>query len=136
MRLPVALAGLFSAAAALLLFVPRLHPGIPAGDSSELIAAARTLGTAHPPGYPLWTLLAAAWGALVPLGSYAFRLNLFSAVTAALTCILQTGSVGMAPALLSWTRVGDRFPRPADLVRRMRERHTVEPCDGCGNAPR
>ena len=28
------------------------------GDSPELTGAAITLGVAHPPGYPLWTMLA------------------------------------------------------------------------------
>ncbi len=97
MRPPAAVALLTTVVAALLLFVPRLHPGIPAGDSGELIAVAHTLGTAHPPGYPLWTLLAAAWGALVPLGGYAFRLNLFSAVTAALAAGVVAAAVAAAP---------------------------------------
>ena len=61
-----------------------LHRGIPAGDSGELIAVVHTLGTAHPPGYPLWTLLAAGWERVLPLGSVAFRLNLLSAVCTAL----------------------------------------------------
>ena len=69
-----------------------LQRGIPAGDSGELIAVAHTLGTAHPPGYPLWTLLAFAWEHVVPLGSVVFRTNLFSAVAAAL-----------AAATLAWT---------------------------------
>jgi hypothetical protein len=64
-------------------YVVTLHPGLPAGDSGELIAVAATGGVAHPPGYPLYTLLAGAFGRLVPLGSFAWRLNLLSAVCAA-----------------------------------------------------
>ena len=34
-----------------------LFRGIPGGDSGELVAEACHLGVAHPPGYPLYTLL-------------------------------------------------------------------------------
>ncbi|XP_060074677.1 transmembrane protein 260-like [Ylistrum balloti] len=53
-----------------------LYPSLPGGDSGELIAAAQELGVAHPPGYPLFTLL--AWMAihLVPGSSVAWRVNL------------------------------------------------------------
>lgn len=49
------------------------------GDSAELVAAAHTLGIAHPPGYPLYTLLGAA-AVRVPLGAPFFRMSLMSAV--------------------------------------------------------
>ncbi|KFP90653.1 Transmembrane protein 260, partial [Apaloderma vittatum] len=42
----------------------------------ELITAAYELGVAHPPGYPLFTLLAKLATGLVPLGSPAYRVNL------------------------------------------------------------
>ena len=57
------------------------------GDGGELIAAAQALGVAHPPGYPLWTVLAKA-ALLVPLGEPAFRTNLLSALLGALSCAL------------------------------------------------
>ena len=106
MAAPALAAFALTVAGALVLFLPRLHPGIPAGDSGELIAVARTLGTAHPPGYPLWTLLAAAWGALVPVGSYAWRLNLFSAATAALAAGVVAATVAALPRgpLAPWLR--------------------------------
>ena len=53
-----------------------------AGDGGELIAAAMTLGVPHPPGYPTYVLLGRLF-ALLPLGSVAFRFNLFSAVCVA-----------------------------------------------------
>lgn len=60
------------------------------GDSGELIAAAASLGVAHPPGYPLYTVL--GWLALkVPLGEPAFRMNLLSAAWGA-----------VAAGLLAW----------------------------------
>ena len=51
------------------------------GDSGELIAAAWTLGVAHPPGYPLWTLIAKLFAGL-PFGTPAFRVALASSVAA------------------------------------------------------
>jgi Protein of unknown function (DUF2723) len=49
------------------------------GDSGELIVAACVRGIAHPPGYPLYTLLGYLFAHL-PLGSLAWRVNLLSAV--------------------------------------------------------
>src|SRR5205085_5054411 len=48
-----------------------------------LITVAATGGVAHPPGYPLYTMLAGAWLRLFPLGNVAWRVDLFSAVCAA-----------------------------------------------------
>lgn len=45
------------------------------------------LGTPHPPGYPLYVLLSHAFVAL-PIGTIAYRANLFSAVMAAVACAL------------------------------------------------
>jgi tetratricopeptide (TPR) repeat protein len=52
-------------------------------DSGELILAAKTLGVAHPPGFPLYVLLTHAFTWL-PLGSVAARVNFASALFAAL----------------------------------------------------
>jgi hypothetical protein len=82
---------------ALAAYAFHVHRSIPAGDSGELIAVAHGLGTAHPPGYPLWTLLAAAWERLVPIGGVVFRLNLFSAVTAALAAAVLARTVETLP---------------------------------------
>ena len=57
------------------------------GDSGEFIAVAKTLGIAHPPGYPLYTMLAHLFTYL-PFGNLAFRVNLFSAVTSSLTAVV------------------------------------------------
>ena len=74
-----------SVAAPLVLFVATICPTVAFGDSGELIAAAAGLGVAHPPGYPLYTLL--AWLALqIPLGQPALSVNLLSALFGALTC--------------------------------------------------
>ncbi len=62
-----------------------------ADDSGETIASAHLLGVSHPPGYPLHALIGhlALW---LPVGSMAFRLNLFSAfcALAALGFVLRT----------------------------------------------
>ena len=55
------------------------HDGV---DSGDLITAAYTLGVAHPPGYPLFTILAKLF-TLLPIGEIAYRVNLMSAVLAA-----------------------------------------------------
>lgn len=52
-------------------------------DSGDLIASVSTLGIAHPPGYPTYVLLGRLFGGFVPLGNWAYRVNLFSAFCAA-----------------------------------------------------
>lgn len=51
-------------------------------DSGELITASAVLGVAHPPGFPLYTLLGYLFSKL-PLGSVASRVTLMSAFWAA-----------------------------------------------------
>ncbi len=51
-------------------------------DSGDLVTAAYTLGIAHPPGYPLFILLARFF-ILLPFGEVAYRVNLMSAVLSA-----------------------------------------------------
>ena len=66
------------------------------GDGGDLIVAAYTLGISHPPGYPAYTLLAHLF-TLLPWGSVAFRVNLLSAMGAA----VAAGSVALAVSALS-----------------------------------
>jgi len=47
-----------SGAVALGLYTWTLAPTVTLVDSGELIVAARSLGVAHPPGFPLYVLLA------------------------------------------------------------------------------
>ncbi|XP_052275598.1 transmembrane protein 260-like isoform X2 [Dreissena polymorpha] len=65
------------------IYIYTMYPTIPGGDSGELITAAHELGVAHPPGYPVFTLMAWLAIKLVPLGSVAWRVNLLNAVLAA-----------------------------------------------------
>ena len=62
-------------------YVATLAPTVTFVDSGELIAAANSLGVAHPPGFPLYTLIAHL-ATLLPVGSVAERVNLVSAVFA------------------------------------------------------
>src|SRR6266545_4702821 len=54
-------------------------------DTSEYLAAACTLGIPHPPGNPLFVLMAHVFGLLPLVAGYAQRINLFAAVTSAVS---------------------------------------------------
>jgi hypothetical protein len=60
-----------------------LAPTVTFWDAGEFIAAAKTLGIPHPPGTPLFVMIAHVWALLFPIGEYAFRTNLLSAVLSA-----------------------------------------------------
>jgi hypothetical protein len=82
----------------LALYVATLAPSVMGGDSGELTASALTGGVPHPPGYPLFAMLARLFAAL-PLGhSPAWRVNLLSATSTA-----AAGAVVCATVAL-WTR--------------------------------
>ncbi|XP_028025042.1 transmembrane protein 260 isoform X2 [Balaenoptera acutorostrata] len=103
----------FAAVAAV--FTLTLPPSVPGGDSGELITAAHELGVAHPPGYPLFTLVAKLAIILFPFGSVAYRVNLlcgfFGAVAAALlffTVFRLSGSYAggiLAAGVFSFSRL-------------------------------
>ncbi|MEW6104184.1 MAG: DUF2723 domain-containing protein, partial [bacterium] len=57
-------------------------------DSGELITCAYTLGIAHPPGYPLYTLFGKVFVTLIPIGNIAFRMNMQSSLFASLACMM------------------------------------------------
>lgn len=57
-------------------------PDLSVGDAGELIAAAWSLGSAHPPGYPGWALATRLF-LMIPMGSIAARANVASAGFAA-----------------------------------------------------
>jgi tetratricopeptide (TPR) repeat protein len=74
---------------ALLVYSWTLAPTVTLTDSGELIVAAYGLGVAHPPGFPLWVMLAHL-ASVVPVGNIAVRINFSSAVFAALACATLT----------------------------------------------
>ena len=58
-------------------------------DSLEFQLVGPTFGIAHPTGYPLYILLGGLWSrVLFPVGNWAWRMNLFSALAAASTVTL------------------------------------------------
>ena len=84
---------------ALLLYLATLAPTTQFWDTSEYSTAVHALGIPHPPGNPLFILLAHAWG-LLPLGAdYARRINLLATVTSA-------AAAGL------WFLIGERWLRP------------------------
>ena len=91
----------------LLIYVLTLAPTTAFWDASEYIAAARVLGIPHPPGNPLFVILAHTFGLLPLAESYAARINLFAAVTSA-------GAAGF------WFLVAERWLRGIVPNRRAR----------------
>src|SRR3989337_4499312 len=71
----------------LIIYILTLSRSVYYGDSGEFITIAKTLGIAHPPGYPLYTMLAHLFTYL-PFGNLPFKVNLFSAVTSSLTAVV------------------------------------------------
>jgi tetratricopeptide (TPR) repeat protein len=68
-------------------YLKTLAPTVTAEDSGELIAAAATLGVAHPPGYVSWVILGKFFSYL-PIASVAYRLNVMSAFFGVATLVL------------------------------------------------
>jgi len=84
------LAGIIAAAlfvGSLLLYVSTMAPSVVPGDSAEFQFVPYVLGIAHPPGYALYILLGKLF-TFLPLGSVAYRMNLFTALWGALTVSL------------------------------------------------
>jgi hypothetical protein len=70
--------------ASLVLYIRTLAPSLLYGDSAEFQTIAFTLGIGHPTGYSVYVLFAKLF-TFLPIGEVAYRVNLFSAVCAALT---------------------------------------------------
>src|SRR3989441_5649470 len=101
---------------ALILYVVTLAPTTQFWDTSEYIAAAYVLGIPHPPGNPLFTILAHVWGLLPLAAGYAMRINLLAAVTSAVAAggwvlVGERLLPARVPAL--WPR---RLPAPAGAI--------------------
>ncbi|MCG3211692.1 MAG: hypothetical protein FOGNACKC_05338 [Anaerolineae bacterium] len=71
-------------AAVLSLYGLTLAPGVVGGDAGEHQLAVPLLGIPHTTGYPLYVLTGKLWTLLLPVGSMAWRMNLFSALGGAL----------------------------------------------------
>lgn len=69
------------------LYARTATPGVLDGDGGEFQTNIYLLGVSHT-GYPLYFLLAKLWTLLMPVGSIAYRANLFSCLFGALTLVL------------------------------------------------
>src|SRR5688500_9842645 len=78
-------AAVLAGAAVFVLYLITLSPSTAFWDTSEYIATAHILGIPHPPGNPLFVVLARVWSLLLaPSGlDVAVRVNLFAAATSA-----------------------------------------------------
>jgi len=97
---------LLLAAGLFVLFALGACPTIYVGDSGELVAAVHGLGIPHPPGSPLYVLAGKLWTLVLPVGSIAYRMSLFSAACAAAACALlyrlcRRLGLDVVPALLA-----------------------------------
>src|SRR5512141_590551 len=79
------------AIAFLILYFATLAPNVLAADNGEFQLVAWKLGIAHPPGYPLYTLIGFLFTRF--FASPAFAMNLLSAIIAAITLVLVSKTV-------------------------------------------
>lgn len=69
-----------------LMTLPDINTGI--ADSDELLTVAKIFGVAHPPSYPLYTVLSAVFGRLpVPFLTFAGKINLSNTIYHAFTVV-------------------------------------------------
>jgi tetratricopeptide (TPR) repeat protein len=106
--------------AALVLYSCTLAPTVTLTDSGELIVVARGLGIAHPPGVPLWIILAHL-ASLLPFGNVAQRINFSSALFAALACAMLTLAVAELIITGSYLAASKRRKRSAQQSKKSEE---------------
>ncbi len=82
------IAGVAAFAILLPAYLATAAPDLTLWDSSELATAAHTLGIPHPPGTPLWVLIANVFGKLFANTGPARSITMFSVVATALACSL------------------------------------------------
>jgi tetratricopeptide (TPR) repeat protein len=80
----------------LALYLYTVAPSVTLEDSGEFVAAANSLGVPHPPGYPIWTILAWVFKTVIPFGNVAWRVNVMSTVFGAVACGLAALIVSKA----------------------------------------
>lgn len=72
---------------AYLFYILTLYPTVAAEDAGEFTTAVAALGIAHPSGYPLYIILGKLFTFLIPFGTFAWKVNLFSAFCGALSAL-------------------------------------------------
>lgn len=88
-------AGLPTAAVLLLIYAATLARGVTWWDAGEFLAAVHALGIPHPPGTPVYVLVAHVWAMLLaPATGYAIAVNLLSAASSAAACGIVAALVG------------------------------------------
>ena len=69
------------------IYMVTLAPSVTFFDSGEFLTATASLGSAHSPGYPLFLMYAKPFSWL-PFGNIAFRINVATAVSSSLACLV------------------------------------------------
>jgi len=91
---------------ALVVYIPRAYRTLAViGDSAELATAAAVWGVPHPPGYPLYTLVAHLFTWL-PLGELAFRVHLASTLFHATAVGLVACTIDVITGSLAAAAIG------------------------------
>ena len=116
---------------AMVVYLFTMMPGPAFMDTGEYQTVTYVLGCAHPTGYPLYTMVGKLFGTLVPLGNWAFRMNLMSALSTAISAAMLAllamrygvsavpavaASLGFAFTLNTWRASGHADPYTLTLL--------------------
>jgi hypothetical protein len=94
-------------------YLATLAPTVTFWDCGELIACSHILGNPHPPGNPLFLLMARAVIVLLPFQEVAFRVNVLSSLASSLTVMMAfLFTVKMLRLLLG----SEKRPAPGLLI--------------------
>jgi len=121
----VAIAGSISFLVVTIIYLRTMMPGPAFMDTGEFQTVTYVLGVAHPTGYPLYTIVGKIFGTIIPIGSWAYRMNLLSVLSVAAAASLLTwlalryrvsplvaviGALGFAFSLNTWRAGGHADP--------------------------